>query len=318
MGIIGEQGGKNPRFTRRSWTHDPQSYINAAEKEAKLLIRNSQHRPYLYAANLSIHQSLTDEEHKQFWAKFTRSARRKGLVFYWVREWNGDMTDPWGEWHLHYHLIIAQTTDPDPSPVAAESTPPTPAECDPVDAALLIYRFCDTNPLRCLLRECIPSHHLAHVQVWVEPIRSTISWARYITKAKHKDDNGKDQNRHKRELFTRGLRKIGVVGKFWFKSKAVLWREIIEETRQNQQPGRMEVEIDQQNQQPGRMEVEIDQQSQQPGRMEGETDRQHQSTGRMEGETDEQHQPTGRMEVEIESQVRPGPVVERPKMPLAP
>ncbi len=182
------------RHRPKGWTESVQSYLVEAKRELSCLVANERllGRPYTWLITLNITEVMKAHEVNRLWAMVARRLRRAGVVGYRVAEVNADNL-------VHFHLLLSsQHTETELRDIVDEASADLP------------------------------------LRKHMEQVRSSYGTAGYILKAQVEgmSSNGKrvlkDKHGSKRTLFQphTGIRKIGVVGKFFVKSKTELRAEM--------------------------------------------------------------------------------------------
>lgn len=215
---MGKENLPKPKY--RSWTYNDEQFLNAAEKEVQLLMRNPNFSKYWLIGTLSLNLYLTPAEHQQHYKQFAKQLRKRGIILDWVRHDNGQC-GVYDEWRVHYHFIVLTT----PS------------------LNTLLYNMGKENLLKVIehikdtmIRPCIPQTIRPYCEIWLrENDLPWHEWIRYIFRAlcRGEDQWGdftEDKHKAKRQLWPQcGLKMIGCIGEFYGKSKKTLWREYCEE-----------------------------------------------------------------------------------------
>lgn len=185
----------NSRKTRKSFTESEASYLNAA-RELDICIRVNERlrgSPYSWFVTLAFEEVLSIETIKQLWTNIRRKLKIKGIEALRVME-------PTTKNTVHYHLIVANSFE--------------------------------EQELKDILEWAMPDRSSVRWHKHIEKINNLGRLSTYIVKGQQEHfQNGKrkpDAYRCKRILFKPklGLRKIGVVGKFWAKPQKAIWSEI--------------------------------------------------------------------------------------------
>lgn len=184
-------------FKLKSWTETVAGYLNEAQKLTTCLIRNRElaRNPYTWFLTIYVDVIMQPKAINDWWKKAVRNLKRKGVVAIWIRE-------PTRTNKVHYHLLLRSTHSKD--------------------------------DLEQIIEESLPSRTLGRWHKNLKPVKKRDGrLLRYITKAKTagKTKSGiyvADLYRRKRLLFKSGLgiRKVGTIGKFWFKSREAIWNDV--------------------------------------------------------------------------------------------
>lgn len=186
------------RFKAKSWTETVEGYLYEAKKLTRCILDNRKlmNQPYSWFVTIYVWRVLTPKQITELWAKACRSLRLQGIAAIWVRE-------PTRNNKCHYHLIVS----------------------NPIEKATLAKA----------IEAAMPSRKELGWHKKLQPIKhKRDEWrlAHYITKAKIGGTrNGRpvaDKHAPKRLLFKGGLniKKYGVIGEFWRRSKSKLWEEV--------------------------------------------------------------------------------------------
>lgn len=186
---------KATSFKLKSWTDTVEGYINEAKQLTLCILRNrhAMKRSYTWAVHINVNVVQTPKQITDLWTKACRNLRRKGIVALWIREPNKANK-------VHYHLVVKNNIG--------------------------------KKELEQAIEEAMPSRATVRWRKRVEPIKNEWYYCHYITKAKVSGYiNGlriADLYMRKRRLFkaNQELKKYGVIGDFWERSKKRLWQEI--------------------------------------------------------------------------------------------
>ena len=189
---------KSSNFKLKSWTETVQGYLNEAQKLTTCLIRNRElaRQPYTWFLTIYVDVIMKPKAINDWWRQASRNLHRNGVVALWVRE-------PTRTNKVHYHLLLRSTHSRD--------------------------------DLETIIEKSLPSRTLGRWHKNFKPVKKRDGrLLRYITKAK---TSGKtkakvyvaDLYRKKRLLFKSGIgiRKVGTIGKFWFKSRESIWKDVV-------------------------------------------------------------------------------------------
>ena len=189
------------RHRPKGWTESVQSYKVEAQRELSCLMANQRllGRPYTWLITLNIISVMSAAQVNKLWAVVARRLRRTGVVAYRVVEVNSDNK-------VHFHLLLS-------------------SEHTETDLRGILDKAAADLPLR---------KHM-------ERVRLPYETAAYILKAPVEGVSSdrkrplKDKHGNRRMLFTphTGIRKIGVVGKFFLKPKTKL-RAVMQEYAKKQ------------------------------------------------------------------------------------